>query len=293
MTPRATVIIPTHNHGPLVRLAVESALRQSEPRLEVIIVGDGATPETAAAAAAAAATDNRVRFMAFPKAAPRGEPHRHAMVQEARGEIVCYLCDDDLWTSDHVATMLDLLGPGGADFAMTLQVRPMPAGGLGLGPPGYVDLALPLHRRLCAQPTSGFANGLSCVAHTTAFYRSLPFGWRPAPPRTASDGWMWKQCLTQPGVRAISRRRATALHLHSPVRRYWPIERRLTEMRQCADTLFRGGWDRDLRRLERESMKQPPGMGAVQWGWEKLHRTRTVGYPLMRLAYAVFNRPAS
>jgi hypothetical protein len=64
-------------------------------------------------------------------------------------------------------------------------------------------------------------------------------------------------------------------------------------MRQCADTLFRGGWDRDLRRLERESMKQPPGMGAVQWGWEKLHRTRTVGYPLMRLAYAVFNRPAS
>jgi hypothetical protein len=230
--------------------------------------------------------------MAFPKAAPRGEPHRHAMVQEARGEIVCYLSDDDLWTTDHVATMLEVLGPGGADFAMTLQVRPMPAGGLALGPPGYVDLALPLHRRLCAQPTSGFANGLSCVAHTMACYRSLPFGWRPAPPRTASDGWMWQQCLTQPALRAISRRRATALHLHSPVRRGWPLERRLAEMQRVAETLFSGGWDDDLRRLEREAAQSPPGMRAVQWGWEKLHRTRRVGYPLMRLAYAYFNRPA-
>lgn len=292
MTPRATVIIPTFNHGPLVRLAVESVLRQSEPRLEVIIIGDGATPETAAAASAAADADDRVRFAPFPKGESKGERQRYAVLQEARGDVVCYLSDDDLWTTDHVATMLDLLGPGGADFAMTLQVRPLPAGGLGLGPPGYVDLARPLHRRLCAQPTSGFANGLSCVAHTLAFYRSLPYGWRPAPPGLASDAWMWQQCLTEPRVRAISRCRATALHLHSPPRRYWPLERRLAEMQQCADTLFRGGWDADLRRLERECSHWRSGMGVVQWGWSQLHRSPTVGFPLMQLAKGVFNRPA-
>lgn len=292
MTPRATVIIPTFNHGPLLRLAVESVLRQSEPRLEVIIVGDGATPETVAAASAAADVDERVRFAPFPKGESKGERQRHLVLQEARGEIVCYLCDDDLWTRDHVVTMLELLGPGRADFAMTLQVRPLPAGGLGLGPPGYVDLARPLHRRLCAQPTSGFANGLSCVAHTLACYRSLPYGWRPAPSGLASDAWMWQQWLTEPRVRAISRCRATALHLHSPPRRYWPLERRLAEMQHCADTLFRGGWDADLRRLERECSHWRPGMGVVQWGWSQLHRSGTLGVPLMQLAKAVFNRPA-
>ena len=292
MTPRATVIIPTFNHGPLVRLAVESALRQSEPRLEVIIIGDGATPATAAAASAAAAADDRVRFLSLPKDGSKGESHRHQVLQEARGDIVCYLCDDDLWTTDHVATMLDLLGTGGADFASTLPVRLMPAGGLALGPAGYVDLGQPLHRRLCAQPTSGFARGLSGVAHTLACYRSLPFGWRPAPPGVPTDGWMWQQCLTQPAVRAVSRCRATILSLPSPLRRYWPLERRLAEMQDCADTLVRGGWDADLRRLEREAAQWRPGMRVVQWGWSQLHRSRAVGDPLMRLAHAVFNRPA-
>ena len=63
-------------------------------------------------------------------------------------------------------------------------------------------------------------------------------------------------------------------------------------MQHCADTLFRGGWDDDLRRLERESARWRPGMRAVQWGWWQLHRSRTIGDPLMRLATAVFNRPA-
>ena len=43
-TPRATVVIPTFDHGPLLGLAVDSALRQSVP-VEVFIVGDSTASE--------------------------------------------------------------------------------------------------------------------------------------------------------------------------------------------------------------------------------------------------------
>ncbi len=291
MTPRATVLIPTFNHGPLLTLAVESARRQSEPRLEIFIIGDGATPETRGAAESLARADDRIRFTAFPKDSSKGERYRPLILQEAKGEIVCYLADDDLWTPDHVETMLDLLAGSAADFAMTLQVRPSPRGGLTLGPAGYVDLNRPHHRRLCAQPTSGFANGLSCVAHTLEFYRSLPHGWRTTPAGIPTDGWMWKQCLTRPGVRATSRCRATAVHFHSPPRARWPIERRLEEMTRFYDGFAAGEQDGELRRLERVAARAPAIRTAWEVLWMQLHHTRLTGVPAMRLAKSIVNRP--
>jgi GalNAc5-diNAcBac-PP-undecaprenol beta-1,3-glucosyltransferase len=293
MTPCVTVIIPTFNHGPLLRLAVESVLRQTEPRLEVVIIGDGATPETRAAAELLTRTDNRIRFVGFEKDSNKGERYRSLVLEQAQGAIICYLSDDDLWTPDHVETMLDLLtGRDGGDFAMTLQVRPSPRNGaLTLGPAGYVDLARPHHRRLCAQPTSGFANGLSCVAHTLDFYRSLPHGWQTTPAGLPTDGWMWRQCLSQPGVRARSRRRATAIHFHSPPRRYWPIERRLDEMARVATVLVRGGWDDDLRRLERRCARLPVTSRVWQFLWMQLHASPVTGLPAKQLASSIANRP--
>ena len=291
MKPRATVVIPTFNHGPLLTLAVESVRRQSERRLEVVIIGDGATPETCAAAESAATADDRIQFVAFSKDSSKGERYRPSILQHAQGEVVCYLADDDLWTPDHVETMLDLLtGPGAADFAMTLQVRPSPRGGVTLGPAGYVDLSRPLHRRLAAQPTSGFANGLSCVAHTMDFYRSLPHGWRTSPVGIPTDGWMWKQCLEQPEARAVSRCRATAVHFHSPPRRLWSTERRMEEMTRFFDVFVAGGRDEELRHLERVAARSSAIHTAWQTMWMQLHRT-PFARPAMRLTSSILNRP--
>jgi glycosyltransferase involved in cell wall biosynthesis len=291
MTPRATVLIPTFNHGPLLTVAVESARRQSERRLEIVIIGDGATPATRAAAESLTNADDRIRFVAFPKDSSKGERYRHSILQQAEGEIVCYLSDDDLWTPDHVETMLDLLTGAGADFAMTLQVRPSPHGALTLGPAGYVDLNRPHHRRLCARPTSGFASGLSCVAHTSEFYRSLPHGWRKTPAGIPTDGWMWKQCLDRPGVRATGRCRATAVHFHSPPRARWSIERRLEEMTRFYEVFAAGGRDEELRQLERVAARAPAIRTAWEVLWMQLHHTAITGVPAMRLAKAILNRP--
>jgi glycosyltransferase involved in cell wall biosynthesis len=292
--PRATIIVPTFNHGPLLRLAVESARRQSERRLEIIIIGDGATPATHDTAVALAETDERIRYCTYPKDSSKGERHRHEVLARAQGEIVCYLADDDLWTATHIETMLDLLLTGsGHDFGTTLMVRWTPAGALALGPAGFVQLARPVHRRLFMQPTSGFASGLSAVAHTLAFYRSLPRGWHTTPAGIPTDGWMWRQCLEQEGTRAISLRRATVVNFHSPPRRFWPIDRRLAEMSEVFELLNSGTLDSGMRRLEELAGRPSTTRRVVESLWVQLHRAPALGAPAMRLASLVLNRPAA
>src|SRR6185503_19408377 len=117
--PIATVLVATHDHGPMLLRSVGTALDQSVRDVEVFIVGDGATAETRAAAAQLA-DDPRVRFFDFPKGPHNGGEHRHRALAHATAEIVCYLDDDDLWHRDHVAVLVELLAA--ADFAHTLPL---------------------------------------------------------------------------------------------------------------------------------------------------------------------------
>ena len=109
MTLSATVLIPTHNHGPTLRYAAQSALAQNIRDLEVFIVGDGMTEETKRVAVEIQCSDARVRLFDHPKGPRHGEIYRDAALREARGRIVCYLSDDDLWLPLHVETMVALL----------------------------------------------------------------------------------------------------------------------------------------------------------------------------------------
>ena len=96
MSVKATVVIPTFDHGPLLEYSLASALRQTVPDIEVFIIGDGVPDVTRQIVARAVRQDPRVRFFDNPKGARRGEAHRHRALAEAKGSIVCYLSDDDL-----------------------------------------------------------------------------------------------------------------------------------------------------------------------------------------------------
>jgi len=109
MTVHATVLIPTYNHAPTLLHSTRSALAQTVREIEVFIVGDGMSPDTAAAADELERADPRVRVFRFPKGPRHGEIHRHAALFEARGAIVCYLSDDDLWLPNHVKVIEELL----------------------------------------------------------------------------------------------------------------------------------------------------------------------------------------
>ena len=219
----ATVLVPTHDHGPTLRRSIASALAQTVSELEVLVVGDGAPDVTRELMAELASSDPRVRFFDNPKGRRHGEEHRHAALQEARGEIVCYLSDDDLWLPEHVATLQALLSE--SDFAHTLPLRIDPDGRIHHW---RVDLELPFYRELLLQGENRVPH--CCAGHTLELYRRLPAGWRPGPEEMPSDLHMWHQILSVPGCRAVSGTRPTVLHFPSGERKGWSSAERLDEL---------------------------------------------------------------
>ena len=89
---RVSVVIPTFNYGRWVAEAVDSALQQTLPPLEVIVVDDGSTDETAAVLAA---YGDRIRLIRQTNQGPAMA--RNAGIAAARGDYVAFLDADDVW----------------------------------------------------------------------------------------------------------------------------------------------------------------------------------------------------
>ncbi len=203
-----TVIVPTTgDRGALLEHSVGSALAQDNPDLEVFIVGDGLDRSSLPFVHALEAADERVRFFDFPKDARRGEWRRHQLlVDEARGDVVAYLTDRDLWLPNHVRELRRLLED--ADFAHTLR--------FGIGPDEDIeviwrsDLRQSAVRRRLGELT--FMAPLSFVGHTMEAYRRLPHGWRSTPEGTPTDHYMWQQFLDEPWCRVAASAHPTVLY---------------------------------------------------------------------------------
>ena len=232
MTLAATVLIPTHDHGRTLLRSVPSALAQTVENLEVLVVGDGAPDETRELMAELVAADERVRFFDNPKGERHGEAHRHAALQEARGEIVLYLSDDDVWLPEHVEEMQRLLA--GADLAHTLSFA-IDVDRLHVV---RLDVAREYHRQVLLGGDSRIH--LSITGHTLELYRRLPGGWQPTPPEISTDLYFWQRLLALPGTRAASGTRPTVLHFPSPLREGWSTDRRLEEIDSWSDPALLG-----------------------------------------------------
>jgi glycosyltransferase involved in cell wall biosynthesis len=205
----ATVIVPTSiDRGPLLQYSVGSVLAQTVRALEVFIIGDGVQDLTREAAHALARQDSRVRFFDHPKGSRRGETYRHQALQEARGAIVCYLCDRDLWLPDHLATMRELLT--NADFGTTLPLDVRVDGTIRTPMSSHLDLGRVDDRQHVLRERLGFQ--LSVVGHTLDMYRRLPYGWRITPEGLFTDAYMWWQFLEDPICRARSNFYPTVLY---------------------------------------------------------------------------------
>ena len=66
--PTVSVVIPVRNHGKLVCQTLDSILTQEWPHLEVIVVDDGSTDDTAAVVSST--YRDRVKLLVLPDAGP-------------------------------------------------------------------------------------------------------------------------------------------------------------------------------------------------------------------------------
>ncbi len=228
---KATVIVPTSiDRGALLPYSVGSVLAQTVRELEVFIIGDGVHEVTREAARALERQDSRVRFFDHPKGPRRGEIYRHQALEKARGEIVCYLCDRDLYWPGHVAEMGRLLEE--ADYAHTLIFKMRPDG---IGPPKAFDLGHSGDRARMARSRTGVP--LSFGGHTLAIYRRLPQGWCTTPAGHSTDVFMAQRFMRQAGCRMASGLQPTVLNFHRGIHPGWSTAQRLPEVSEWARRL--------------------------------------------------------
>lgn len=152
---RASVIMPTYNRADTLAAAVRSVLEQSHHELELLLVDDGSTDDTAKVLQGFAG-DPRLRVFNNPHLGVSAA--RNTALEQATGDIVFYLDSDNVWTPDFVRLMIMALEISGAACASG-AIRMEDAAGILLGYRGecfdrdeclqgnYVDMIVFCHRR--------------------------------------------------------------------------------------------------------------------------------------------------
>jgi Glycosyl transferase family 2 len=100
--PLVSVLMPVYNHERFVVEAIESALAQGRDypaeRLDIVLVDDGSTDSTPELIAPYAA---RIRSIRKPNGGALSTVNR--LLEEARGELICFLAGDDFWRPGKIA----------------------------------------------------------------------------------------------------------------------------------------------------------------------------------------------
>jgi len=107
--PQISTIIPTYNHRDYVRAAIQSALDQTLSDIEIIVINDGSTDDTAAVLRPLI-NSQKIRYFEQPNAGQAAARNRG--LQEARGQYIAYLDDDDIWPAEKLAWQADVLDRG-------------------------------------------------------------------------------------------------------------------------------------------------------------------------------------
>jgi glycosyltransferase involved in cell wall biosynthesis len=150
-SPTITVIIPAFNRAAWLPETVRSVLSQTVSPLEILIVDDGSTDDTAAVCSQFM---EPVRYIRQDNAGVGAARNRGAA--EARGEWLAFLDSDDLWTPDKLEVQLAAMAATGTDWSITGCVMMDLDGRTLRGPQGF-QRAFPLFRHTGLAPDEFFA----------------------------------------------------------------------------------------------------------------------------------------
>jgi glycosyltransferase involved in cell wall biosynthesis len=102
--PLVSVIVPTYNRARIIAKTIDNILEQTYPNIELIIVDDGSTDDTATVLEP---YRGRIRLVSQENAGPAAA--RNQGIRFAKGEIVAFQDSDDTWHSTKIARQASLL----------------------------------------------------------------------------------------------------------------------------------------------------------------------------------------
>lgn len=116
-SPLVSVILPTHNRASLLGRAIESVLRQSYARLELIVVDDASTDATPEVTRGF--SDARLRYVRLDRNV-RAAAARNIGIRGSSGEFVAFQDDDDEWLPTKLERQVAALMAAPADVGLIL-----------------------------------------------------------------------------------------------------------------------------------------------------------------------------
>ena len=106
MQPLVSIVIPVYNGSNFLRDAIDSALAQTYPRVEVIVVNDGST-DGGATEAIAKSYGSRIRY--FAKENGRVASAVNYGIANMNGDYLSWLSHDDMYYPHKIASQIDAL----------------------------------------------------------------------------------------------------------------------------------------------------------------------------------------
>ncbi len=111
--PLVSIVIPVYNGANYLREAIDSALNQTYPNCEVIVVNDGSTDEGETERAALSYGD-KIRY--FAKENGKVSTALNLGIKEMRGEFFAWLSHDDVFAPDKIEKQVKVLQETGASI---------------------------------------------------------------------------------------------------------------------------------------------------------------------------------
>ena len=115
-SPLVSIIVAAFNAAATIEETCRSALAQTYPSIEVLVVDDGSTDTTADIVTELAAADPRLRLIRQPNLGVAAA--RNCGIAAARGELLAPLDADDLWAPGKIAAQVARLAQAGSDTAL-------------------------------------------------------------------------------------------------------------------------------------------------------------------------------
>lgn len=99
--PLVSVIIPTYNRAQILPITLNAILKQTYRHMEIIVVSDGSTDQTAQVVRRYQDNDPRVRYLEITHTG-RPAPARNHGIKKAHGEFLAFCDDDDIWLPEKI-----------------------------------------------------------------------------------------------------------------------------------------------------------------------------------------------